>query len=153
MCIQGFSGIELGINLLAGCSVWFLFLQQKSHSSTYLFISFIIPGHQKFLVTSSTVFHCPLYLSTSVLWYSLIISILNILSLGTYTFSSLYITPSTSLHSSSLNIFTPACFISLTVFIISSSFTLDCFTFSSRSTSSIITSTPSVLCTSSHFCY
>ena len=26
ICVQGFSGIELGINLPTGCSVWFLFL-------------------------------------------------------------------------------------------------------------------------------
>ena len=135
MCVQGFSGIELGINLPAGYSVWFLFFG-RNHTLLYIFFtSFIIPGHQKFLVTSSTVFHCPPCSPTGVLWCSLIISILNTSSLGTYTFFSLYITPFTSLHSSSLNIFTPACFISLTVFIISLSFTLDCFTFSSRSTS------------------
>ena len=57
---------------------------------------------------------------------------------------------STSLHSLSLNMFTPAHFISLTVFITSLSFTLDCLTFSSRSTSSIITSTPSVFHASSY---
>ena len=120
------------------------------YPSTYLFTSFVIPGHQKFLVTSFTVFYCPLCPSTSILWYSLIISIFNILSLGIYTFPSLYITPSTSLYSSSLNIFISACFISLTAFITSSSFTLNCFTFSSRFTSSMITSTSSVLYTSSY---
>ena len=128
----------------------FLFLQQELYPSTYLFTSFVIPGHQKFLVTSFTVFHCPLCPSTSILWYSLIISIFNILSLGIYTFPSLYITPSTSLYSSSLNIFISACFISLTAFITSSSFTLNCFTFSSRFTSSMITSTSSVLHTFSY---
>ena len=150
MCVQGFSRIKLGINLPASCFIQFLFLWQKLYSSTYFFTSFVIPDHQKFLVTSSTVFYCPSCPSTGVSWYSLIISILNTLSLGTYTFPSLYIIPSTSLHSSSLNIFTPARFISSTAFITSSSFTLDCFTFSSRSTSSMITFTSSVLCTSSY---
>ena len=84
------------------------------------------------------------------MWCSLIISILNILSLSTYTFLSLYITPSTSLYSLFLNIFISACFISSTAFITSSSFTLNCFTFSSRSTSFMITFTSSVLYTFSH---
>jgi len=48
MCVQGFLGIELGINLPAGCSVQFLFHWQASHPSTYFFISFVTPGHQKF---------------------------------------------------------------------------------------------------------
>ena len=150
MCVQGFSGIKLGINFLASCFIQFLFLWQKSYPFTYLFTSFVIPDHQKFLVTSSTVFYCPPCPSTGVSWYSLIISNLNTLSLGIYTFPFLYITLSTSLHSSSLNIFTPACFIFSTVFITSLSFTLNCFTFSSRFTSSMITSTSSVLYTSSY---
>jgi len=121
MCIQGFSGIELGINLPASCSVQFLFLWQESHPSIYLFTSFVTPGHQKFLVTSSTIFYCPPCPPTSVSWCNLIISALNISSLGTYTFFSLYIMLSTSLYSPSLNIFTPAHFISLTAFTTSSS--------------------------------
>ena len=124
ICIHGFSGIELGINLPAGYSVWFLFLWQKSYPSIYLFTSFIISSYQKFLVTSSTIFYCSLCPPTSVLWCSLIISTLNTLPLGTYTFPSLYIMPSTFLYSSSLNIFTFAHFISLTAFITSLSFYL-----------------------------
>ena len=58
--------------------------------------------------------------------------------------------PSTSHHSSSLSIFTSAHFISSTAFTTSLSFTLNCLTFSSRSTPSMITSALSVLCTSSH---
>ena len=116
----------------------------------YCFISFVTPGHQKFLVTSSTVFHCPPCPPTGVLWYNLIISTLNILSLGTYTFSSLYITLSTSFYSSSLNIFTSVHFISLMAFTISSFFTLDCFTFSSRLTPPTIISIFSVFLTSSY---
>ena len=150
MCIQGFSGIELGINLPASYSIQFLFLWQKSHPFIYLFISFVTSGHKKFLVTSSTIFHCPLCSSTSILWYNLIISALNISFLDTYTFPSLYITLSTSLYSLSLNIFTSAHFISSTTFTTSLSFTFDHLTFSSRSTPSTITSTFSVFLTSSH---
>ena len=54
---------------------------------------------------------------------------------------------STSLHFSSLNIFTPTCFISLTAFITSSSFTFDCLTFSSRSIPFTMIFTFSVLLT------
>jgi len=52
MCIQGFSGIEFGINLLADCSVQFLLHWQALHPSTYRFTSFVTPGHQKLQVTS-----------------------------------------------------------------------------------------------------
>ena len=138
ICVQGFSDIELDINLPASCSMQFLFLWQESHPSMYCFIFFVTSGHQKFLVTSSTVFYCPLCPPTSVLQYSLIISTLNISSLGIYTFSFLYITLFTSFHSSSLNIFTPAHFISLMAFTTSLSFIFDCFTFSSRLTPSTI---------------
>jgi len=62
----------------------------------------------------------------------------------------MYIILSTSLYSLFLNIFTPALFISSTVFITSSSFTFDFLTSSSRSTLSIIISTISVLLTSSY---
>ena len=58
--------------------------------------------------------------------------------------------PFTSLHSSSLSIFTPAHFISSTAFTTLSSFTLDFLTFSSRSTSSIMISTASVFLTSNY---
>jgi len=57
--IQGFSGIEFGINLPASGSVWFLLCWQASYPSIYYFISFVIPDHQKFRVTNFTIFHCP----------------------------------------------------------------------------------------------
>jgi len=103
ICVQGFSGIELGINLPAGCSVRFLFCWQASHPSTYRFTSLVIPSHQKLRVTNSTVFHCPPCPLTGVSWCNQIIFALSLSSFGTYTFPSLYIIPSTSLHSSSLN--------------------------------------------------
>ena len=78
------------------------------------------------------------------------ISALNISSLGTYTFPSLYIILSSSLYSSSLSTFTSTHFISSTVFTTLSSFTLDCQTFSSKSTLSTITSIFSILLTSNH---
>ena len=67
-----------------------------------------------------------------------------------YTFPSLYITPSTSLYFSSLNIFTPAFFISSTAFTTSSSFIFDFLTSSNRSTLSTIISTVSAFLTSSY---
>jgi len=107
-------------------------------------------GHQKFLVTNSTIFYCPPCPSTGVSWCSLIISALNMLFLDIYTFPFLYIILSTSLYSLSLSIFTPACFISSTALTTLSSFTLDYFTFSSKSTPSTITSIFSVLLISSY---
>ena len=83
-------------------------------------------------------------------WCSLIISTLNLSSLGTYTFSSLYMMPSTSLYSSFLNIFTPAHFISSTAFTTSSSFIFDYLISSNKSTPSMIISIFSILLTSSH---
>ena len=145
--IQGFFGIEFGINFPVGCSVQFLLHWQASYLSTYCFISFVTPGHQKFLVINSTVFHCLLWSPTSISWCSLIISALNLLSFGIYTFPSLYIMPSTSLHSLSLNIFTSAYFISFMAFTTSSFFTFNFLTSSSRSTLSTIISTTSVLLT------
>jgi len=59
MCVQGFSGIELGISFPAGCSMRFLLHWQALHPSTYCFTSFITPGHQKLQVTNSTIFHWP----------------------------------------------------------------------------------------------
>ena len=62
ICVYGFSRTELGINLLTGCSVQFLFHWQVLYPSTYCFTSFVIPGHQKFRVTNFTIFHyfpCP----------------------------------------------------------------------------------------------
>ena len=150
MCIQGLSRIELGINLPAGCFVQFLFLQQESYPSIYYFTFLVTPDHQKLWVINSTIFYCPPCPFTSVLQYSLMISVLSLSSLDIYTFPSLYMMPSTSCHSSSLSIFTSAHFISSTAFTTLLSFILDCFTFSSRSTPSMITSTPLVLCTSSH---
>ena len=67
ICVQGFSRIEFGISFPAGCSVQFLFFWQTLHPSTYHFTSFVISGHQKFLVTNSTVFHYPLWPPTSIL--------------------------------------------------------------------------------------
>ena len=61
--------------------------------------------------------------------------------------------PSTFLHSSSCNIFTPAHFISSTTLTILSSFTFDCLIFSNKSTLSTITSTFFVLLTSSYSGY
>ena len=97
-----------------------------------------------------TIFHCSLCPPTSILWYSLMISTLNLLSLGIYIFPSLYIIPFTSFHSLSLNIFTFVCFISSTIFIILLSFTFDCFTFSNKSTFSTIISIFFVLFTLSY---
>ena len=150
ICVQGFLGIELGINLSAGCSVQFLFLWQELHPSIYCFISLVTSGYQKFLVTNSTVFHCPLYPPTGILWCSLIVSTLNILSLDIYTFLFLYIMPFTFFYSSSLSIFTPVHFISSTALTILLSFTFDFFTFSNKSTLSTITSTLFVFLTSSY---
>ena len=59
ICVHGFSGIEFGISFPAGCSVRFLLCWQASHPSTYRFTSLVIPGHQKFRVTNSTIFYCP----------------------------------------------------------------------------------------------
>ena len=111
------------------------------HLSIYCFIFLVTPSYQKFQVTNSTVFHCPLCPPTSISWYSLIISALNILFLGIYTFLSLYIMPSTSFYFLSLSISTPTRFIFSTILTTSSSFTFDFLTFSNRSTPSTITST------------
>jgi len=124
-----------------------LFFWQELYPSTYCFTFFITPGHQKFLVTNFTVFHCPLCPSTGILWYNLIISALNFLFLDIYT---LYIIPLISLYSLSLSIFTSAYFIFSTTLITSLSFTLDCFTFSNKSTPSMITFISSILLTSNH---
>ena len=128
----------------------FLFCWQASYPFTYCFISFVTPGHQKFLVTNSTVFYYSLCSPIGVLWCNLIISTLNLSSFGIYTFPSLYIMLFTSCYSLSLNIFTPACFISSTAFTTSLSCTFDYLTFFSRSTLSTIISTASVLLTSSY---
>ena len=101
-------------------------------------------------MTNFTIFYYPPCPPTGMSWCSLMISALNLSSLYIYIFFSLYIMLFASLHFSSLSIFTPAYFISSIAFTTSSSFTLDCLTFFSRSTSSMITSTPSILCTSSH---
>ena len=66
ICVHGFSRIEFGINFPTGCSVWFLLCWQVSHSFIYLFTSFVTPGHQKFQVTSSTIFHCSPWPPTGV---------------------------------------------------------------------------------------
>jgi len=147
---QDLYGIKFGINFPAGCSVQFLLYWHIKLFSIYCFTSFMTPGHQKFLVTNSTVFYCPLCPPTSISWYNQIISALSFLSFSMYIFSFLYIILSTSLYSLSLSIFTFACFISFTALIISLSFTFNCFTFSSKSTSSTITSTFSVFLTSNH---
>jgi len=92
----------------------------------------------------------PLCPSTGGSWCSLMISTLSLSSLGTYTFPSLYMTLSTFLYSSSLNIFTLTCFISSTAFTTSLSFILDCLTFPSKSIPSTMISTISVLLASSY---
>ena len=116
----------------------------------YFLTSFITPSYQKFLVTNSVVFHCPPCPPTSILWYSWIISALSFLSLRIYTFLFLNISSSSSCHFSSLNIFTPAHFISSTAFITSSSFASDFLIFSDKSTSSITISTTCVTLISSY---
>jgi len=78
------------------------------------------------------------------------ISTLSLSSLGTYIFFSLYMILSTFHYSLSFSIFIPAHSISSTTFTTSLSFTLNCLTFSSRSTPSMITSIPLVLYTSSY---
>jgi len=45
--VQGFSGVELGINFSAGYSMQFLFHWQALHPSTYCFISFVTSDYQK----------------------------------------------------------------------------------------------------------
>jgi len=66
ICAQGFSRIEFGINFPAGYSVQFLLHWQVSHPSIYCITSFVTPGYQKFLVTNSIIFHCPLCSPTSI---------------------------------------------------------------------------------------
>ena len=139
-----------GISFPAGASVWFLFLWYTLYPSTYFFTFFVTPGHQKFLVTNFVIFHCPLCPPTGMSWCNWITSALNFLFLGTYTFLSLNISPSSSLYSSSLSIFTPAHFISFTAFTTSSSFASDFFIFSNKSIPSMITSATYVALTSSH---
>ena len=143
------SKVFLELSLASACLpaalCGFLFLWQESQPFTYRFTSFVTPGYQKFLVTSSTIFHCPLCPPIGISRCSLIISALSISSLGTYTFSSLYITLFMSFYSLSLRTFTLARFISSTALTTLSSLTLDCLIFSNRSTSSTITSTFSVL--------
>ena len=140
ICVQGFSGALFGISFPAGAAVLFLFCWYKSQPSTYLFISFVTPSHQKFLVTNSTVFHCSPYHPTGILWCSQIISVLSSSSFGTYTFPSFNISLSSSLYSLSLNILTPTPFISSTVFMTLLSCAFDFLTFSNRSIPSISTS-------------
>ena len=78
------------------------------------------------------------------------ISTLNFLSFGIYTLLFLYIILSTSLYSLFLSIFTPACFISSTVFTTLLSFTFNCLTLSSKSTLSTIISIFSVFLTTNY---
>jgi len=99
ICVYAFSGIKFGINFPAGCSVWFLLRWQVSCSSTYHFTSLVTSGHQKFLVTNSVIFYCPLCPPTGVSWCNLITSTLSASSLGTYTFSSFNSSLSSSRHS------------------------------------------------------
>ena len=106
-----------------GASVQFLFLWHVSYPFIYFFTFLVTSSHQKFLITSSVIFHYPSCSPTGILWYSWVTSALNFLSLGTYTFLFLNINLSTSLYSSSLSIFIPTCFISSTAFITSLSFT------------------------------
>ena len=92
--------------------------------------------------------HC--LLITSISWYSWITSALNFSSFGTYTFLSFNINPSSSYHSSSLNILIPAHFISSIAFTTLLSFTFDFLIFSNRFTSLITTSVTCVVLTFSH---
>ena len=46
ICCHSLYSIWLGFNFLAGISALFFILWHWSHPSTYLFTSFIIPGHQ-----------------------------------------------------------------------------------------------------------
>ena len=123
--------------MLAGACVQFLFHWYISHSSTYHFTFLLTSGHQKFLVTNSVIFHCPLCPPTSMSWYNLTISALNFLSLSMYTFSFFNINPLCSLHFLSLKTFTPAHFISSTALMILSSFALLFLILSRMSISSI----------------
>ena len=87
--VQGFSGIEFGINFPAGYSVQFLLCWHVLYSSTYCFTFFVTPGHQKFLVTNFTVFHYPLCPSTGISCCNQMISILNFLFFSIYNLSFL----------------------------------------------------------------
>ena len=120
------------------------------HPSIYFLTSFVTPGHQKFLVTNSVIFHCFLYPLTNMSWCSQITFALSFLSFGTYTFLSLSISLFSSLYSLSLNIFTPAHFISSTAFMISLFFASNPLIFSNRSTLSIISFTTCIALTSNY---
>ena len=145
---HSFSSALSGISFHA--SVQFLFLWHASHPSKYFLTSLVTPGHQKFLVTNSVIFHCPPCSPTSISQCSWITSALSFLSLRTYTFPSLNITLSSSYYSSSLSTFTPTCFISSTAFTTLSSFASDLFIFYIRFTPSIITSSTCIALTSIH---
>ena len=67
-------------------------------------------------MTSSTVFHYPLYPAISVLWWSWMISNLNSLFFRTYIFSSFNTNLSSICYSLFLNTLTPVFFISSTTF-------------------------------------
>ena len=148
--VQSFSSTVFGINFSIGTSIQFLFLWQVLYPSMYFLTFFVTSGYQKFLVTNSVVFYCPLCSPTSISWCSQITSTLSFLSLGTYTFSFLNISSFFSYYFSSLNIFTSACFISSTAFITLSSFVSDFLIFSNKSTLSITISTTCVALISSH---
>jgi len=49
-----------------GASIQFLFLWYILHPSTYFLTLLVTLGYQKFLITNSVVFHCPLSSSTSI---------------------------------------------------------------------------------------
>ena len=100
-----------------GASVQFLFLWHILYPFTYFLTSLVTLGYQKFLITNSVIFHCPLCFPTSISWYGQITSVLNFSSLGIYTFLSFNINPSSSCYSSSLRILTPTYFISSTAFV------------------------------------
>ena len=77
-------------------------------------------------------------------------SALNFSSFRIYTFPFLSISLFSSLHSSSLNIFTPIHFISFTAFITSLSLAPELLIFSNRSSLSIITSATYIALTFNH---
>ena len=101
--------------------------------STYFPMSLVIPGYQWFLITNYVVFYHPACLAVSTLWYNQIIFTLNSLFFGTYKFSSFNTNSHSTCHSLPLNVFTSVFFISSTTLIISLSFLLAIFTFSSIS--------------------
>ena len=89
----------------------------------------VTSGHQQFIIINSVIFHSLLCSATSTLQCNQIISTLNFLSFGIYTFPSFNTKSSSICHSSFLNAFTSAFFISSTTLTISLSLFLAIFIF------------------------